>query len=495
MRKVSTAVIAALAATLLTVPAAQAGRGDLVRTDKGPVRGTVTATHRTFQAIPYAAPPVGALRWRDPQPAASWSAPRDGTKPGPMCAQTGFLGQPSSSEEDCLYLNVTTPARSGGPRPVMVWIHGGGFTTGSANEYDARKLVSGADAVVVTINYRLGAFGNFGFPGLEGSGGYGLADQQAALRWVQRNARAFGGDPHNVTLFGESAGGLSVCAQLTTPRTAGLFQRAIIQSGACQTTYPEPNGQRFRFWAPSKEIQQVGASAGLGCKDVACLRALPAEKLLPLAETFNRPAYDTRALPGDPIAALRDGRFHRVPVMVGTTHDEHTLFTSLTYPEAMDPATYRSELTTLFGAANATKIAARYPLDNDGDARPELATALTDRSWSCPAAQARTQLDRRTRVHGYEFNDKTIPMLFPGLPPFPYGAYHGSELVPIYGFGVPLTPEQEKLGAYMISAWGRFARTGDPGWRHSGVQSLAAGAIGPVDFVSDHHCGFWSTIL
>ncbi|GLZ28361.1 carboxylic ester hydrolase [Lentzea sp. NBRC 105346] len=485
-------LIAVLVAGLLTVPA-RADTGDVVRIDTGAVRGTVTASYRTFQKIPYAAPPVGALRWRDPQPPAAWSGVRDATKPGPICAQAGWPGAPSSTEEDCLHLNVTTPAKPGVKRPVMVFVHGGGFTTGSANEYDARTLAPRAGAVVVTINYRLGAFGYFGYPGLTGSGAFGLADQQAALRWVRRNAAAFGGDPGNVTLFGESAGGLSVCAQLTTPRTTGLFHKAIIQSGACQTSFAEPGGGKWTFWAPREEIERLGATTDLGCHDLACLRALPAQRLVDVAETFNRPAYGTGALPFDPIRALRDGWFHRVPVLLGTTHDEHTVFTAFDYPDPMDAAGFRSELTTLFGA-KASTIEARYPLDGDGDARPELAAVLTDRTWACPAAQARTQLARRTSVFGYEYADAEAPLMFDG-PPFPYRAYHGSELVSLFDFKLPLTPAQQRLAEYMTAAWARFTRTGDPGWRHSDVQSLAPGAIRTVNFGSEHRCGVWSDML
>ena len=214
-RILTAALAAAMALALVQVPAAGAeGDGRVVQTDKGAVRGTVTETYRTFGNIPFAAPPVGENRWRDPRPVAPWEGVRDATTPAPMCAQNADLGQPIGSEiEDCLYLNVTTPAKAAKKsRPVMVWIHGGSFTSGSGSLYDARWLATKNDVVVVTINYRLGVFGYFGYPGLPGSGAFGIADQQAALRWVQRNARAFGGDARNVTVFGESAGGLSVCS-------------------------------------------------------------------------------------------------------------------------------------------------------------------------------------------------------------------------------------------------------------------------------------------
>jgi para-nitrobenzyl esterase len=497
VKRVLTAVLAAAMACAVVAPAAAEGGGAVVRTDKGAVKGTVTGAYRTFGAIPFAAPPVGENRWRDPQPVSPWRDVRDATKPAPVCAQNSQLGLPASDVEDCLYLNVTTPAgTSAKPRPVMVWIHGGGVTAGAASQYDARWLATKNDAVIVTVNYRLGVFGFFGHPGLAGSGTFGLADQQAALRWVQRNARAFGGNPRNVTIFGESAGGLSVCAQLASPRAAGLFAKAIIQSGACGLTSPPligPGGFTT-LWRPRAEVEKAGTGV-LGCADVACLRAQPVAKLLTVHEQFPYPAFDTAVLPIDPVVAQRTGRVHHVPTLVGTTHDEMTLFAPLIWPQPVPESGYQEQLTALFGAGAAERIAARYPVDGDGDARPEIARLLTDKSWSCPAQLARRELGRHARVSGYEFADQDVPLIFP-LPPFPdYQAYHGSELVMLFEFpGVTLSPAQRAVSDYMIAAWGRFARTGDPGWRAE-VQSLAPGAIGGTDFARDHRCGFWSSIL
>ncbi|MFS8099109.1 carboxylesterase family protein [Lentzea alba] len=491
-----TAAVAAVMAFAVAVPAS-ASNGAVVRTDKGLVAGTVTSTYRTFGNIPFAAPPVGENRWRDPQPAARWQGVRDATRPSPVCAQNSQLGQPGSETEDCLRLNVTTPARrSVKPRPVMVWIHGGAFTGGSAAMYDARWLATKNDVVVVTVNYRLGVFGFFGHPGLPGSGAFGLADQQAALEWVQRNARAFGGDTQNVTIFGESAGGLSVCALLASPRAAGLFHKAISQSGPCGLTaasLTEPG--RFRtLWRSRSEVEDLGSGA-LGCADVACLRAQPVAKLLTVHEQFGFPAYDTAVMPIDPVVAQRTGRMHHVPTLVGTTHDEVTLFAPLIFPQPIPEAGYRQVLAGLFGEGLADTVAARYPVNGNDDARDEVARVLTDKSFSCPSHVARKELGRYARVSGFEFADEDVPLIFP-LPPFPdYGAYHGSELLMLFEFpGVTLSPEQRKVSDYMIAAWGRFARTGDPGWR-SAVQSLAPGAIGGTDFVRDHRCGFWSSIL
>ncbi|KJK41967.1 hypothetical protein UK23_39455 [Lentzea aerocolonigenes] len=455
--------------------------------------GTVTSTYRTFGNIPFAAAPVGENRWRDPLPARAWQGVRDATKPSPRCAQSAGLGEPVSDTEDCLYLNVTTPAKNPRkPRPVMVWIHGGGFTSGSAASYAAQSLATKNDAVVVTVNYRLGVFGFFGYPGLPGSGAFGIADQQAALKWVQRNARAFGGDARNVTVFGESAGGLSVCAQLASPGSAGLFAKAIIQSGACGVTGAQP-GQTF--WRRRADVEKLGAAQPLGCQDVACLRGLPVSKLLEVHAVFANPAYDTRVLPIDPVAAQKTGRMHRVPTMVGSTHDEATLFVGLIFPAVVPETTYRAQIAGFFGEANADEIVARYPVNGNGDVRDELGTVLTDSSFGCASHDTRQQLGRHQRVSGYEFADVDVPMIFPDMPPIPggYKAYHASELPLLFDFGVPLTPGQRELSDYMVTAWGRFARTGDPGWK-ADVQSLAAGQVRPADFAKDHKCDFWGQL-
>ncbi len=418
---------------------------------------------------------------------------RDATRPSPRCAQSAGLGEPVSEAEDCLYLTVTTPAKNPRkPRPVMVWIHGGGFVNGSGSSYAAQSLATKNDVVVVTVNYRLGVFGFFGYPGLPGSGAFGIADQQAALKWVQRNAGAFGGDARNVTVFGESAGGLSVCAQLAAPGSAGLFAKAIIQSGACGVAGAQP-GQTF--WKHRAEVEKLGAAQPLGCRDVACLRGLPASKLLEVHAVFANPAYETRVLPVDPVVAQKAGLMHRVPTMVGSTHDEATLFIGLFYPEPVPEAGYRAQVVGLLGQAHADEIVARYPVNGDGDARDELAAVLTDSSFGCASHETRQQLGRHQRVSGYEFADADVPMIFPDMPPIPggYKAYHASELSLLFDFGIPLTPGQRELSDYMIAAWGRFARTGDPGWK-ADVQSLAAGRVRPADFAKDHKCDFWGQL-
>jgi len=518
---VAAAAAGAMVGSTVAVPAAAEGTSGhdatnaVVRTDAGPVRGTLAPDHRTFQGIPFAAPPVGALRWRSPQPPRPWSQPRDATKPASMCAQSG--GGPVSTNEDCLYLNVTTPRFAGARlRPVMVWVHGGGNSLGSAGEFDARRLAVGGDAVVVTTNYRLGVFGFFGHPALADSGGYGLEDQQAALRWVRRNAAAFGGDPGNVTLFGESGGSYDVCAQLTSPPARGLFHRAIMQSGSCSSSWPNngvihgvPAGSP---WQPRSQADAAGVAlaARLGCAgSVDCLRRLPAADLLPDAEgsTLTAVAYGSRILPDRPDRALAAGRFHRVPVMSGTTRDEGRLTTAYA-PQPFTEEQYQRLLAEAF-AAKAPQVAARYPSTVHGSPGLAWSAVLTDRSWSCAQLTDDRLLARRTPTYGFEFADRQAPTGYFQFPAdLPAGAFHFSDvpyLFDVAGFGATFTPEQQRLADQMIRYWARFARTGDPNgrglpvwsrFRTSNVQSLAPddGGIRPVNLDEEHQCAFWASL-
>lgn len=476
----TTTFIAAVLVAATAVPAHAAGT-TVIRTDAGFVSGSISNAQRSFQGIPFAAPPTGDDRWRDPQPVQPWHGVRKATEPGPRCAQDAGLGSPASDAEDCLYLNVTTPKKALN-QPVMVWIHGGGFTSGAGSDYGMEPLAR-KGVVTVTINYRLGAFGYFGYPGLDGSGAFGIADQQAALRWVQRNIRQFGGDPHNVTLFGASAGGLSTCAQLTTPKTRGLFHRAIVQSGPCQLGIPAGENQVHHLWSAREDVERTGATAPHGCQDVACLRNLTVSAVKALTPMFSAPAYGTEALPHNPITALWDGGFHKVPVLTGTARDELTVFVAMSYP-ALDATAYEKALVEGFGAAKAGKILEAYP-PRGGDEREQLSRALTDMTSVCTTNELRSQ----TNAFGYEFAEPEPPMIFPGMPPFRYGTYHGSELPFLTRFGdVTLTGKQQRLSEQMTTAWTRFAATGHPGWSRHRIRSFTSEPVAPVD----HRCDLWS---
>ncbi|MCO1574559.1 carboxylesterase family protein [Crossiella sp. SN42] len=507
-----------------------------MRTTAGLVRGVVDDQVRRFSGVPYAAPPVGQLRWRAPQPVRPWPDVRDAGKFAPPCRQA--VGEIQHSSEDCLHLNVTTPLRGRWPKPVMVWLHGGGNFGGTGNEVDARRMVTSGDVVVVTINYRLGVFGFFGHPGLADSGSFGLLDQQAALRWVRDNAAAFGGDPRNVTLFGESAGGIDGCAQLTSPRARGLFDKVILQSGSCSfpgwgivpgiwgtTSEPARAGGAARsYWPARQEVVASGANAAteLGCPAgpdaLACLRELPAEALLGRMTEFGAPAAGTATLPLDPGHAVAAGAFHRVPVLTGHTRDEARLVTA--WSELPDkPITEQRfhALTEQAFGEHAELVRRRYPLTDHGSPALAWAALDTDRGMACPQLRDARAFAARMPAYAYEFADRTAPPYAP-LPPgsMPDGAGHGAELTYLFDMAgkpvdwngklVPHTEPQRALAATMIGYWTRFARTGDPNGQAPRwlpvdrdaprSQELRTGAdgVGPVDAWSAHQCAFWATI-
>jgi para-nitrobenzyl esterase len=487
--------------------AAVAADGPVVRTGYGAVQGETSGGVRVFKGIPYAAPPVGEGRWRDPRPPSRWSGVRDALQPGPACAQLPGELPDGSTSEDCLYLNVTAP--SGGARkPVVVWVHGGGYFMGAGSNYDARRFASLGDVVVVTVNYRLGLFGFFGMPGLAGSGTFGLRDQQAALRWVRANIAAFGGDPHNVTLAGQSAGAMSVCAQLTSPSAAGLFDKAVLQSGSCATgwldNFEYRHEQEATIFQPLPVVAEHGAelARSLDCADVACMRGKLTENLMPHQRDFIQPAYNTPVLPSYPGDAVRDGRFHRVPVLSGTTRDEATAWIAA-YESGtpMSASTYDAVLAETFGD-RAAAVRAVYSPEAHGTAALAWAALVTDRMWSCTQNTTARGLAAKTSVYAYEFADPAPPRLSPLPPTMPLGAQHASELWDFWDLGgrAPrFTAAQEELSTKMIDSWSAFAAQGDPGrdWPRFTrgepyVQSLAPDAIGRVDLAAEHHCGFWA---
>lgn len=492
---------------------AEPAGGEVVVTAEGPVRGVVGEDHRLFQGIPFAAAPVGELRWRPPRPARPWRETLDATRPRAACAQPARLGAPESAEEDCLHLNVTTPRRARGRLPVMVWVHGGAFVTGNGHTYDARKLAVEGGVVVVTVNYRLGPLGFLALPSLTAetpgaqSGNYGLQDQQAALRWVRRNAAAFGGDPGNVTLFGESAGAGSVCAHLASPTAAGLFHRAIAQSYSCTA----PMGTKERAEAAGAEL-----AAGFGCADPAtaaeCLRGKPVPDLV-RAWPGGAPVVGGFQFPLQPGEALRRDRFHHVPLMLGNTLDEMRLFVSLDYDAVGNPVTpqeYERVVRATFGE-HADQVLARYPLADYPSPTIALSTVLSHSGSvlsTCDHLDSyRSASAKPLPVYAYQFTDRTAPPLV-DVPGFDEGAEHGTELNFLFPrlFGRALSPEQERLSTAMVAYWTAFARTGDPNrrglpaWpRFRGPGDvlgldIAPGGVRPVDVSVTGKCDFWNSI-
>jgi para-nitrobenzyl esterase len=484
----------------------------VVSTAEGQVRGQRTGNVYEFLGIPYAAPPVGPLRWRPPQPAAHWHGIRAAARFAPHCPQPiGFFGRVSLSE-NCLYLNVFVPARhrrSG--LPVMVWIHGGALIGGESDDFDPHGLVSNG-VIVVTINYRLGALGFLAHPALADhpggpDGDYGLLDQQAALRWVQRNIARFGGDPRNVTIFGESAGGLSTLSQVASPAARGLFSRAIVESGSYNLTQAS---------LASAEAAGQAFAAQAGCSDqtAACLRSLPVSTILANENAGGyTPNINSEVLPQSLKTAFATGDFNRVPVINGTNHDEWRLFVALSELEGnpVTAANYQSMISATLGvpATAAAVIAAEYPLS----AYPSPAVALgavgTDAIFACPALTIDQTVSKFVPTWAYEFNDENAPENF--LPPvsFPYGAAHASEIqylmdLSTVAFPGTLSSQQQQLATIMKSYWTNFAKRGFPSsfgipfWPHfNDVTQQMQSLVPPtpqteINFAASHKCAFWA---
>ena len=519
--------LAAMTITATGTTTARAGAtanspaGPLVRITSGMVRGADVPGGFAFRGLPYAAPPTGNLRWRPPHLPASWRGVRDATRFEPSCPQAASaFSPPAPFSEDCLYLNVSTPTlRHGASRPVLVWIHGGGFTQDAGRNYDPVKLAADG-VVVVTVNYRLGALGFLAHPALASrpggpAGNYGLMDQQAALRWVQANISRFGGNPRDVTIDGESAGGLSVLAHLVSAGSRGLFQRAIVQSGAFAL---------HQQALPAAEAAGKAFAAKAGCPDqtAQCLRHLPVADLVKNFPGAAIPGVvDGQVLTESVGSALAAGRFARVPILDGTNHDEEAIFvegagvtvsggTFVPLPQPVTAGSYRHDIAAVLGvpASRAATIAARYPLT----AYPAPAAAFSalagDANFACPALQLDRWTAKRVPTFAYELNDNAAPQRF--VPPGKIApvATHGSELQ--YLFDLPNAPVpgtfsagQQKLAASMRTAWAHFAATGNPATAAVPWPALTGGSNPPVlslvpprpqvetDFSAEHHCAFW----
>ncbi|MEU7259471.1 carboxylesterase family protein [Streptomyces rimosus] len=497
-----------------------------VRTDAGLVRGVRSARYRIFQGIPYAGAPKGAYRWAAPRPVRPWKGVKDAAKPGALCPQVpSQYAQVSSEEEDCLFLNVTAPAAvRHRPAPVLVWIHGDG-SVGAGSFFDARRLAD-RGVVVVTVNYRLGVFGGFAHPGLKGSGTFGLQDQQAALRWVRRNAAAFGGDAGNVTMEGSSFGAAAITGHLTSPGARGLFHRAVLSSGEgmmdlpAGTMGPDVPGYPWFVWRTARETEDISAemTSSLGCtapdpaRTLRCLRALPVKRILKvpyIMNAFQVMAYGNETLPRHPARALREGRFHRVPVLSGATLDEHRTFVGMLYDAVGKPFTgddYGRALTKAFGG-RADAVRARYPLTQFPSPAIAWSAVVTDRMWARGTHAQHMALSRYVPTYAYEFADRNAPMYLPLPGRFDFGAYHAGDTP--YVFEEPevskrFTAAQRWLSDTMTAQWAAFARTGTPNgpglpvWRpyrtadpRPYTQSLAPDRIAPVDYAREHALGFW----
>ena len=499
-------------------------------TDAGVVLGTADNKGvAAFLGIPYAAPPVGELRFRPPQPHARWSSPVTADKFGSPCPQSARLGG-GSLNEDCLFLNVWAPLLPGGRKPVMVFIHGGGFTAGNGGanpggpDFSGDDIARRGDVVVVTINYRLGVLGFLAAPTLDAespqrvSGNYGLQDQQAALSWVRRNIARFGGDPNNVTLFGESAGAGSVLLQIVSPGATGLFHRAIAESGADSQTPPLAVGEAIDAAA----VAQLGCSAA---SDVAaCLRAAPVATIINSGARVVGPVIDGVTLPRQPLEALASGRFNHVPTMIGTNLNEGTYFiavAALGAGRALTAADYSAALQANL-PTQAAQVKAAYPLSNYSTPANALAAVGTDSVFACGSERVRSLLAPQVPVWGYEFAQPSpaLNVPLPVAPGVDLGDSHTTELGYVFGHdgvGTPFSGQDGFLANEVIGYWTRFAASGNPNFaprpsaivsqiaydrafwqRYTANQplvlSLKVRPTPTADFAVRHQCALWTSL-
>jgi para-nitrobenzyl esterase len=507
----------------------------LVTTPDGTFQGKIDTTGAMleFLGVRYAQPVTASLRWKAPQQVAPSIMTQDATQPGNHCPQAFSPYGNATQTEDCLFLNVFVPNRRGDrdvdaddAHPVMVWIHGGGLVVGESNEYDAVKLVQ-RGVIVVTINYRLGALGFLAHPALTAesadhtSGNYGIQDQQAALKWVRRNIRAFGGDPDRVTIFGESAGGLSTLTNLVSPTAHGLFHRAIVESG----TYALAQPTRAQTEAVGTNFASaVGCNQPNSADVLACLRGLNvstilASQSLAFVGALPVPNVDGKLLTQSIGSALASGQFNRVPLINGTNHDEYNLFVGQDFDLAGGPitaSTYVAAIAVLTSTGTqAPLVASHYPVPAQfpnfdlGAGR-----AGTDGNFACTARFADELASPFVPTFAYEFSDENAPQDF--LPPvsFSYGASHASELQYIFptanpsGYGLNLAQtafdaNQQRLSDRMVGYWTEFAASGNPNgsgqphWpRFHRDRQVMLSLVPPnpateTNFAAVHQCDFW----
>ncbi|MBC6993739.1 carboxylesterase family protein [Neolewinella lacunae] len=459
---------------------------ELVQTSAGPVRGAESEGVLSFKGIPFAAPPVGSLRWRAPQPVATWTEEYRALEFAADCAQAG-RGTPGTlangSSEDCLYLNLWVPSATNqdAKLPVMVWIHGGAFVFGSGSSPAfAGEVFARQNVILVTHNYRLGRLGHFAFPALseehaeEGTGSYAYMDQIAALQWVKENIAAFGGDPGNVTIFGESAGGVSVHSLLTIPAAKGLFHKAISQSGGGRdgvlTGRPLRENDADRYYPVSAETIGINFARkhGINGTDAVALgqlRALDAAEIIDSGMEFygeeNIPIYTGPVLDGKLVvetaeSAYLGGRQARVPLIIGSNSAE--------VPGGFVNASSKEELWKLFGAMGAEAQAVYDPAGTK-ELGEVLTKVNTDKVWAEPShftAEAWAKAKQAAFVYRFGYVPQVLDQRLV------YGAPHASEIAYVFGnlnarWGVDtVTNEDQEVAKIMNTYWANFAKTGNP---------------------------------
>ena len=458
-------ITASLILLLAAVSQSALANDPQVTLDSGRISGTETQGVDAFKGIPFAAPPIGELRWQPPQPVQSWSDIRSATAYGKDCMQNPFPGDAAplgvGFSEDCLTVNVWRPANATGPLPVMVWIYGGGFVNGGASpEIYSGQEFARQGVVFVSFNYRVGRFGFFAHPALADQplrGNYGLMDQIAALKWVQKNIAAFHGDPQNVTLFGESAGGFAVGSLLTSELSQGLFQKAIIQSGSGRQNIV-PN----QSWQKAEQAGLAFASAngisGHDAKALTALRQIPADKVVNglnmasmNAPDYSGPMLDGKAIAAEPQDSYRQGNFQRVPLMIGATDAD------ISFPPKVATS---DDAVAVFPASDRQQALQAY----HGMSPQEIAKAVSSDRFMVEPARFVTRIWEKAALPVWQFRFGYVADSMRKQWP---AAVHASEIPYVFNtvtarYGEKTTQQDRAVAQQMNQYWVNFARTGNP---------------------------------
>ena len=510
------------------------GIGPTVIIKQGKLIGINTLDVDKFLGVRYALPPIGAMRWRSPQPVLSSTKQIKATQFGSNCPQTANAFGSSSLSEDCLFLNIYTPKAaskdaSSRSLPVMVWLHGGGLRSGSGGSYNPMNMVIQGKVIVVTINYRLGILGFLAHPAFNQEGhdvaNYGIMDQQLALQWIKDNIAAFGGNPKNVTIFGESGGGTAIYANLASPLATELFQKAIIQSGfLSDISLKTADDLGIAF------TKQVGCDKGSLKETATCLRSLPVSTILSSQKNqlvHGVVTIDGKILPQSLMSAFEQGKFNRVPIINGTNRDEGNLLAALLFDLAgkeIKANNYRAALETIanwqaevipgftYKPSDIEAIMKEYPLSNYHSPGLAASAVITDSSLACPSYKVNLLFAHWTPTWVYEFSDEAAPEIVAAPINYPYGASHFSEMTYLFDMSslrlpgsASLSTAQRYLSKQMIQYWTSFARNGNPNSLSSAVnwpafnssksnpilQLNLPDSIVETNFRILHKCDFW----
>lgn len=492
----------------------------------GIFEGISTENTEQYRGIPYAKAPIGELRWKAPQP-KEYMDHFSATTFGNKCAQPVSLFTTDKEHivgnEDCLYLNVYVPQTDKKDLPVMVWIHGGGHITGFGDQFDTSALTANQNVITVTFNYRLGPLGylsNAKFD--DASGNFGLLDQQLAMKWVKENIHSFGGDEDNITLFGESAGGMSTGAHILTPSSKPYFNKAIIQSGPffnrvalSDRSTTDNHGELY--------AKRVGCDEFAGEEFTACMQDVPVAKAVMTSGVEHStsvtewgPVYQTAIIPQNPRQAFASGEFNQVPVINGSNLNEGNLFAHymllgglLSSFDALEKM-----LGMQYGQEKANQIVAAYDIAKYKTAGLMYADIMTDSMFACPSYFASTNLARFADVYTYEFTDTNAPIIHKPHPDLAtFGAYHASDIVYVlqtdFDLAKPgmLNENQSALSDEIQTYWANFAKNGTPNrtntyqWKKADDGKLNVLNLNPnglsyvFDFAKHHHCDVWEPIL